>query len=74
MSLQTQDDIAAALNRVADALFQQAKALKSQAKCAERSVEVSERLCKMQEANLGVTKELERRLAADTRSKHGPNA
>ena len=65
--------VADALNRVADALFQQAKAMKRQAVASERSVELQESLYELQQANLAVTKELEKNLAAQTAYKYGPN-
>lgn len=58
------EQIALAINRVADALFQQAKVQGRQLKLQERQVAVQEELLELQAVNLSVTRQLEAKLAA----------
>lgn len=57
------DDVAKALNRLADAGFQQAKALQKANKINEKQLELNMAMYELQRANLAVTQLLEAELA-----------
>ena len=63
MSVEADEIVACALNRIADALFQQSKALKRSADATSKAVELSAEMVEMQKASQAVTKQLEHALS-----------
>lgn len=58
------DEVAKALNRIADAEFQRASIEKKQLRVSEESLELQKGLFELQAVNLAVTRQLEGALAA----------